>query len=128
LTFKTKLAATTTAVALALSTPFAAVAQDTDQAGQQMKPGDVTDEKVSAFVEALVAVDGVRNTYGPKIEAEDSEEAKQELVNEANSAIVQAVDSIDGMSVDQYTSILQLAQADEDLNQKIMSEIKSMQN
>lgn len=127
MTFKTRLAATTTAVALALSMPIAAVAQDTQQAAQPMAAGDVTDAKVSAFVEALVAVDSVRKDYAPRIEAEGSEDARQELVNEANTAIVEAVDATEGMSVDEYTKILELAQADQDLNQKIMDEIKTLQ-
>lgn len=127
MTLKTKLAATTTAVALALSMPIAAVAQDSQQAAQPtMEAGDVTDAKVSAFVEALVAVDTVRKDYAPKIEAEQSEEAKQELVNEANAAIVEAVDTTEGMTVDEYTSIVELAQADQALNQKIMDEIKTL--
>ncbi len=127
MTLKTKLAATTTAIALALSMPVAVLAQDSQQAAQPtMEAGDVTDAKVSAFVEALVAVDTVRKDYAPKIEAEQSEEAKQELVNEANAAIVEAVDTTEGMTVDEYTSIVELAQADQALNQKIMDEIKTL--
>ncbi|WP_157084388.1 DUF4168 domain-containing protein [Sediminimonas qiaohouensis] len=126
MTFKTTLAATTTAVALAFAGPVAVMAQDEDQAAKKMEASDVTDAKVSAFVEALVAVDAVRKDFAPKIEAEQDEEAKQELVNEANAAIVDAVDTTEGMTVDEYTSIVELAQADQALNQKIMDEIKTL--
>ncbi|WP_273248376.1 DUF4168 domain-containing protein [Sediminimonas qiaohouensis] len=131
MTIKTTLAATATAVALAFAGPVAVMAQDedqaTDKAAKQMEASDVTDAKVSAFVDALVAVDAVRKDFAPKIEAEQDEEAKQELVNEANAAIVEAVDTTEGMTVDEYTSIVELAQADQALNQKIMDEIKTLQ-
>lgn len=128
MTFKTQFAAATTAFALAFTPPMAALAQDSDaqdsdQAAPQMEAGDVTDAKVAAFVDALIAVDSVRQDYVPKIEAQETEEDKQELVNEANAAIVEAVDGTDGMNVEEYTTILKLAQADKALNQKIMDRI-----
>jgi hypothetical protein len=128
LTFKTQFAAATTAFALAFAPPMAVMAQDSDQAAPQMEAGDVTDTKVAAFVDALMAVDAVRQDYVPKIEAQESEEDKQTLVNEANAAIMEAVEATDGMDVEEYTTILKLAQADESLNQKIMDRIGAVQD
>ena len=127
LTFTKQFAAATTAFALALAPPMAAMAQDDGQAAPQMQPADVTDAKVASFVDALMAVDSVRQDYVPQIEAQESEEDKQALVNEANTAIMDAVEGTDGMNVEDYTAILKLAQNNADLNQKIMDRIGAVQ-
>lgn len=80
---------------------------------------DMSDEKLEAFVTALLGVEEVRIEYTPQIEAADSEEDQAELVNEANEKIISKIDAVDELTVDEYVSIAQAAQQDQELGARI---------
>lgn len=80
---------------------------------------DMSDEKLEAFVTALLGVEEVRIEYTPQIEAADSEEDQAELVNEANEEIISKIDAVDELTVDEYVSIAQAAQQDQELGARI---------
>ncbi len=61
----------------------------------------------------------VRDQYMPKIEAAGSDTEVQQLQKQAQSEMVQAVESTDGMDLQTYTEIGQNAQSDPELGQKI---------
>jgi hypothetical protein len=123
LTFKTTLASTLTAAALALAAPLAAQ----ENAPAQMSAEDVTEAQVDAFVQAVLAIEEVRGEYVPKIKAESSEEAQQELAQEANDAAIQAVKDVDNITPDEYVAIGKVARADEALNKRIMARLQETQ-
>lgn len=111
-----------TAAALAVATPLAA---------QQAQPSDIdvstlSDAKVNAFVEALIAVEAVRADYLPQIQ-EQSDEAKQkELIEEANTEALDAVGEVENISAGDYMAIGKAAQSNEDLNARIMARLESV--
>ncbi|MGI3211745.1 DUF4168 domain-containing protein [Roseovarius tibetensis] len=119
MTFRTSLAAIFGAAALAFAAP--AVAQDGQPA--QIAAEDVTDAQVEAFVDAILAVEEVRDEYGPVIEDAEDEAAQQKLVQEANEAAFAAVDAVENMDVDSYVSIANAAGNNEELNQRVIERL-----
>jgi hypothetical protein len=122
LTFKTRLAALLSATALALATPLAA---------QQVPPPqiaakDVTDAQVAAFVTAILAVEEVRNDYGPRIDGADDEAAQQALAKEANDAAAAAVAEVENIDVKSYVAIANAASENEALNRRIVTRIAEL--
>ncbi|MEI4231387.1 DUF4168 domain-containing protein [Roseovarius sp. D22-M7] len=122
MTFKTTLAAILGAAALAFAAPVMA------QEGQpaQIAAEDVTDAQVEAFVDAILAVEEVRDEYGPTIEAAEDEAAQQKLVQEANEAAFAAVDEVENMDVDTYVAIANAASENEDLNERVIARLTEM--
>ncbi|MCR9146690.1 MAG: DUF4168 domain-containing protein [Rhodobacteraceae bacterium] len=126
--------------ALALATPLAA--QTTSDQGSdtnaknlsQIQPtpdltaDQVTEAQVSAFVDALMAIERVRVTYMPQIEATADDDARGALIDEANAAVVTAIDDVENMSVPDYMAIDKAAQEDEALNGRIMAQIQELQD
>lgn len=80
---------------------------------------DMSDEKLEAFVTALLGVEEVRIEYTPQIEAAGSEEDQAELVNQANEEIIEKIDAVPDLTVDEYVTIAQVAQQDQELGARI---------
>lgn len=124
MTFIPKLTAALTAIALGLAAP-AAVAQQAQ--APSIAAEDVTQTQVDAFVEAALAVSDVRESYLPQIEAAEDEETRQSLLQEANSAAMEAVESVDGLTGDDYIAIARAAQQDQELNARIVASLEAAQ-
>lgn len=82
---------------------------------------DFSAEQLTAFVDAATQVQEVQQDYMAQIEAEAEPEGKQKLVEEAQSEMADAVNGTDGMDVNTYNQIGQAAQADPELNQRILA-------
>lgn len=137
LTFKTPLVATLAALSLSFATPVLAqeaetsesTAQDTAQdALPQIAPEDVTDDQVEEFVSAFLAVSQVRADYMPKIAEEEDQEARQALVDEANDAVITAVNDVTNMDAQTYVAIGKAAETDKALSDKISEKIEAAQS
>src|SRR5262245_44291709 len=92
------------------------------QAPQGQSPSPtISDEKLDAAATAIGHVSSIRQNYERKIsEAQPSD--KQRLTEEANNALEKAV--IDqGLSVDEYNSIIRKAQNDPTVRQKLAQRI-----
>ncbi|WP_294619775.1 DUF4168 domain-containing protein [uncultured Roseovarius sp.] len=137
MTFRTPIAATLAALSLSFATPVLAqeteasesAAQDTAQeALPQIAPEDVTDNQVEDFVAAFLAVSQVRADYMPKIAEVEDEEARQALVNEANNAVVAAVNDVTDMDAKTYVAIGKAAETDKALSDRITKRIEAAQS
>lgn len=122
MTFKTNLAAILSAAVLAFAAPV--VAQESQPA--QIAAEDVTDAQVEAFVDAILAVEQVRDEYGAPIQAAEDEAAQQKLVEEANEAAFAAVDAVENMDVDTYVAIANAAGDNEELNQRVIARLSEV--
>jgi len=122
LTLRTRITTVLSAAMLALATPLAA--QQTPP--PQIAADDVTDTQVVAFVDAILAVEQVRNEYGPQIEQAEDEAAQQALVQEANEAAVSAVESVENIDIDSYVAIANAAGDDEALNERIIARLSEV--
>jgi Domain of unknown function (DUF4168) len=112
-----------TAVFLAAAVP-AANAQAPSPAPSPAQPSqDIPDQKLDATAAALDQIADVKESYTKQIEATPSDTDKRRLVDEANKALVKAVTD-QGLSVEEYTSIMVVAQNDPTVRQKIMQRMK----
>lgn len=84
----------------------------------------ITDEKLRAFVQALAAINQVGQHFVPKIEAETDGAKRTELMAYANDSIVNAIEVIADISPAEFKAIDIAAQQDQELNQRILDEIK----
>jgi len=80
---------------------------------------DVTQGQVVSFINAMIAVDRVRQEYMPRIEAAETDDERQALAQEADSAARTAVDDTAGITAQEYLAIARAAQADKDLAERI---------
>lgn len=77
------------------------------------------DQKLQAFTVAFLAVSDVKEQYTERFRQAPSDDEKQKVQVEATQQMEQAVDQTDGISVDEYNQIIQTAQTDEALAQKL---------
>jgi hypothetical protein len=81
------------------------------------------DTKLKSFAVAFLEVAKVTQAYQPQIEAAGSTEDQQRLQQEAGEKMVDAVNSQQGITVDEYNTIIQAAQTDPELAQRINGHI-----
>jgi hypothetical protein len=79
---------------------------------------NIPEQKLDAAAAAMEKVAGVQQDYQQRIAAADPAE-KGRLATEGTKALVKAVTD-EGLSVEEYTSILRLAQNDPEVRQKIL--------
>ncbi|MBB4214115.1 DUF4168 domain-containing protein [Rhizobium anhuiense] len=93
------------------------------QTGGNGAAAPVSDQKIEAFAVAYLQVDKVRQEYSAKIGATKDEAAKQKLQDEAKKQMVDTVEASNGISVEEYSSILTAAQSDPALAKKVLEKI-----
>ena len=112
------------AAALLAAGPFgvpAALAQA--QSPLQGTPAPViSDQKIDAAAAALERVASLQQTYRRQLSETPQQADKERIVAEANGALTKAVTD-QGLSVEEYSSILQAAQNDPALRGKIMQRL-----
>jgi hypothetical protein len=82
----------------------------------------VSDQKIEATAAALERVASLQQTYRQRLSEVKEQADKERIVAEANGALTKAVTD-QGLSVDEYASILQAAQNDPALRGKIIERI-----
>ncbi|SEC16947.1 protein of unknown function [Nitratireductor aquibiodomus] len=115
---RTVAAAFTISAGAAMISP--ALAQDAvPSPAPQAQAQSFDDQKLQAFTVAFLAVSGVKEQYTERFRQAPSEDEKQKVQVEATQEMEQAVDKTEGISVDEYNQIIQSAQTDEALAQKL---------
>jgi hypothetical protein len=93
------------------------------QAPQAQSPSAaIPDEKLDAEAAAIKNVAGIKQSYQQRMAAAEESE-KDGIANEAVNALTKAVTD-QGLSVEEYTSILEVAQNNPDVRQKIIQRIR----
>ncbi|MBE9639924.1 DUF4168 domain-containing protein [Salipiger mangrovisoli] len=82
---------------------------------------EFSETQLTAFVDAAAQVQAVQQDYMVKIDAVEEPEGKQKLVEEAQAEMADAVNETEGMDVDTYNQIGQAAQANPELNERIIA-------
>jgi len=107
-----------------MSPPQARPGQQSPQAqppeAQSASP-TISDEKLNAAAAAIGRVTSIRQSYEPKIAAAPAAD-KQHMTEEANDAMKKAVTD-QGLSLDEYNSIIRTAQNDPSVRQKLSQRI-----
>ena len=105
-----------------MSPPQARPEQQSPEAQPPQAPSrTISDEKLNAAAAAIGRVTSIRQSYEPKIAAAPPAD-KQRMTEEANNAMKKAV-ADQGLSVDEYNSIIRTAQNDPSVRQKLSQRI-----
>ena len=86
------------------------------------KPADIPDHKLDVAAAAAKRVVAVSDNYEQKL-AKASDAEKEKIVDEANDAIAKAVTD-QGLSIEEYVSIMKTAQDDSVVRDKIVQRLK----
>jgi hypothetical protein len=110
-------------VSLAQEAAPAPAAPSTQQpAAPQPGAQEFGDETLRSFAVAFLATEEISQRYQPQLEeaqAAQDQTKMQEIQREASQEMVTAVESVDGISVQEYTAVMQAAQTDPELAQKL---------
>lgn len=126
MTFKNLFAATALGTTLMLGGAVLAPATLSAQTAQPGVETEVSEDELSAFVNATLAMSEVRELYIERIQAAEDEAQQQELVEEGNTAMLTALEDEPGMTMERYFEINEAAQADEELNERIVMLLQEM--
>jgi len=114
--------------ALALAT-LPAAAQDStgSQTAPQASPEAPTfdDALLERFVSAALEIETLRETFVSRVEAAETAETREALVEQAGQEMRAVVTSMDGLTLEQYRSIGTLAQSEPELAQRIVSMVEA---
>ena len=88
----------------------------------KVTPATISEKKLDAAAVAVKKVVELQHTYQQKL-ATAPDADKDRLVGEANSAIVKAVTD-EGLSIDEFTTILDMAQNDPIVGNKLMQRLQ----
>ncbi len=120
---------TPTAAALLLATASAtAYAYESSPAAQAQPPQAASFERAEkeAFAAAFVEIDEIRNRYAASLEATQDQEQAMNIQQEANDAMVRAIEQRD-LQVETYNAIATAAAHDEALRETLLSLIDAAQ-
>jgi hypothetical protein len=116
------LAAAVLSAAWIVSGPLANAQTQAPNAQTPMQPSNIPDQKLDAAAAAVDQVSTIKQNYQEKLTSAPPAE-KERITTEANDAMARAVTD-QGLSVEEYNSIIQVAQNDPQLRQKILQRIK----
>ena len=121
-------AVATLAAAWFFSVPAANTQEQSPPSAQSPSPGasdpakNLSDQKLDATAAAALRVATIKQDYQQRIAAAPASE-KERIAEEAISALSKAVTD-QGLTVDEYTSILEVAQANPEVREKIRQRIR----
>ena len=116
------LAATVVTVAWLFTVPVANTQTRSPSPGSsEQTPKNIPDQKLDAAAAALEQVASVKEDYQRRIKAADPSD-RDRIAEEVHNALVKAVTDR-GLSVEEYSSILQLAENDPGVREKIIQRI-----
>ena len=86
---------------------------------------DIPDQKIDAAATAMQQVASMKESYLQKLDTAPASD-KERIANEANAALTKAVTD-QGLSVEEYSAILVMAQNDPVVRGKILERVRSPQ-
>ena len=116
------LAAVVLTAAWLLSVPAASAQAEFPSPGPSDQTSNIPDQKLDATAAALEQVASVREDYQQRIEGVPPSDM-QSIADEAKNALVKAITD-QGLSIEEYTSILVVAQSDPVVREKILQRIR----
>ena len=121
--FTWSLAAAIATAGYCLSVPAMNVLAQSASPGASTSAPDLSDQKLSATAAALERVVGLQNDYRQRIAQAEAPAEKERLVAEANNELTKAVTE-QGLSVEEYSSILDVARQNPEVRGKILQRIQ----
>jgi hypothetical protein len=123
MTFRTLAAAAAASLLLTAGVAGTASAQEATPAPVEM---EVSAEKLERFAVAYLEVVRIGDTYQGQLEAASTDEARAAIQQDAQQAMVAAVDDTDGLTVEEYSLIFTLVQSDPELANRVQGHIDSL--
>jgi Domain of unknown function (DUF4168) len=122
-------AAVAAALVASLATPVLAQQNDRNAPapatpGATIQQSDLSDAMVHKVGTALRQTVTIRQKYAERAQSIKSPQEQQALATEAQTEMVQAITD-QGLSVQQYNQVIQMAQADPTLKQRLLSAAQS---
>jgi Domain of unknown function (DUF4168) len=106
------------------SRPGAASPQTPSAPGTALQQDDLSDAMVHKVGAALRQTVTIRQKFAERAQATKSQEQQEALTAQAQTEMMQAI-SDQGLSVQQYNQVIQMAQADPTLKQRVLSAAQS---
>lgn len=78
-----------------------------------------TDDQLQSFAMAALEVREIRASYVEQMQTAESEEQRQQLAEEANAEMVEAVRETPGITIEDYNAIIEASADDPQLSQRI---------
>lgn len=113
-------------LALVASLVVPAVLAQGQQPQQPAPQVELSDREVQMVAELAVDIEDVRTEYRSRLQDGGSEDARA-LQKEMQSEITQTIEDFDGMTPERYDNVMRAAQADDELKQRILTQIKKEQ-
>ena len=85
----------------------------------------ISDQKLDQAAAAIKNVQRVMADYQQKLSASPPDDQKNEIMSEANAALKKAITD-KGLSVDEYNSIMQLAENDSNVHERLVQRLGAM--
>jgi hypothetical protein len=96
--------------------PFAELGHTQESPKQQLS---VSDNQLRAFAKVYVEVEKIRRAYEPRLEEAKNPEESKQIQIEAVSKMQEALTK-EGLTLESYKQIFDIARADEDLRKKLI--------
>ena len=100
--------------------------QDTEGAMMEEQAQDFDEHELEQFADAYVHVGEIHNEYSQLLQEVDSTEQAQELQQEANDEMVEAIQET-GLEVQQYSAIAAALERDPEMREEVVSMIEARQ-
>ena len=120
--FTRSLAAATLTAGCYLSIPTVKVPAQSPSPGPSTSAPDLSDQKLSATAAAMERVANLQKDYRQRIAEAEAPAEKERIVAEANKELPKAVTE-QGLSVDEYTSILDAARDNPEVRDKLFQHV-----
>ena len=110
-----------------LSIPVGNVPAQSPPPGSSTSAPDLSEQKLRAAAAAVEHVESVLKNYQQRIAEAEAPNEKRRLLMQADSDLTRAVTE-QGLSVDEYSSILDVARDDPEIRDKILQRIRPSEN
>jgi hypothetical protein len=120
--FRRSFAAAVLTAGCYLCIPTVHVLAQSPPPGPSTSAPELSDQKLSAVAAALERVASLQQDYRQRIAEAEAQAEKERIVAEANNELTKAVTE-QGLSVEEYTSILSVARDDAEIRGKILQHI-----
>lgn len=106
---------------------FAALAVIALAAPAGAQDADFSDVQIKSFAEAWTGINQLAEQWKPQVEAATSEDQAAEMLQQFEAEANQVIEQTDGIGSTEYQTIMEAAQADPALKERIYAMLQEMQ-
>lgn len=94
---------------------------------QSDSAAEISDEKLKAVARAYIQVFKINQSYKSKIEASQTTEEANELQQTANQEMIDAIESEENVTVNEYNEVIGALADDEELRERLQAHVDEIQ-